>query len=125
MKPFSEIFSTSKARASDLAACASKEAGDTATAARERIAATYDHAKAGTSDVVAQSREQFSHLSQRAEAAVARSKAKAKVAGSNAKTVLDDHPLTVVAGALAVGATLALLIPKRRKAEPEDPVDSN
>jgi hypothetical protein len=87
---------------------------DTAAAAKARITETYGKAKAATSDVAAIGREQAQQLSEKLAPTVARGKEQAAKAGTKLKDVAEKQPLALVAGAVALGALLGSLLPKRR-----------
>ncbi len=88
---------------------------DTAAAAKARITETYGKAKAATSDAAAKASEQAHQLSEKVAPVVARGKAEAAKAGTKLKEVAEKQPLTLLAGAVAVGALLGSLLPKRDK----------
>ena len=85
---------------------------DTAAAAKARITETYGKAKAATTDAATKASEQAHQLGEKIAPAVARGKAEAAKAGSKLKDVAEKQPLTLVAGAVAVGALLGSLLPK-------------
>lgn len=92
---------------------------DTAAAAKARITETYGKAKAATSDAAAKASEQAHQLSEKVAPVVARGKAEAVKAGTKLKEVAEKQPLTLLAGAAAVGALLGSLLPKGSKRDDE------
>ena len=90
---------------------------DTAAAAKARIQESYGKAKTATSDLAAKGREQAHQLSEKVAPAVTRGKEGAAKAGDKLKSIADTQPLTLLAGAAAVGALLGSLLPKRSKPE--------
>ena len=92
---------------------------DTAAAAKARITETYGKAKAGAADAAAKASDQAHQLSEKIAPAVARGKAEAAKAGTKLKEVAEKQPLTLIAGAVAVGALLGSLLPKGSKHDDE------
>lgn len=92
---------------------------DTAAAAKARITETFDKAKAATTDAAAKASEQAHQLSEKVAPVVARGKAEAAKAGTKLKQVAEQQPLTLLAGAAAVGALLGSLLPKGGKRDDE------
>lgn len=90
---------------------------DTAAAAKARISETYGKAKAGAADAAAKASEQAHQLSDKVAPVVARGKAEAAKAGTKLKEVAEKQPLTLIAGAVAVGALLGSLLPKGKRDE--------
>jgi succinate dehydrogenase/fumarate reductase flavoprotein subunit len=90
---------------------------DTAAAAKARIAESYGKAKVATSDAAAKGREQAHQLGEKLAPSVARGKKQAAKAGTKLKEVAETQPLALVAGAVALGALLGSLLPKRRPPE--------
>lgn len=90
---------------------------DTATAAKARIATSYSKAKVATSDAAAKGRAQAQQLGEKIGPTVTRSKKQAARAGTKLKQVAETQPLALIAAALAVGAALGSLLPKRRPPE--------
>lgn len=88
---------------------------DTAAAAKARITETYGKAKAATTDVAAKASEQAHQLGEKIAPAVKRGKQEAAKAGTKFKEVVEKQPLTLIAGAVAVGALLGSLLPKGSK----------
>ncbi len=92
---------------------------ETAAAAKARITETYGKAKAATTDAAAKASEQAHQLSEKVAPVVARGKAEAAKARSKLKEVAEKQPLTLLAGAAAVGALLGSLLPKASKRDDE------
>lgn len=90
---------------------------ETAAAAKARIQSGYGKAKAGSEDLVAKGRDQAQQLGEKVAPVVARGKAQAAKANSRLKAAAEEQPLTLLAGAVAVGAMLGALLPKGRKPE--------
>lgn len=88
---------------------------DAAVAAKERIQASYDKAREVTAGSVAKGREQARKAGEKLAPAVSRGKAQAVKAGGKFKQMAEEQPLTLVAGAVALGALLGSLIPKNTK----------
>lgn len=91
---------------------------DTAAAAKARILHGIDNAKATSSDLAAKGIEQAQQLSEKVAPAVKRGKEQVAKANSKLKAAAEDQPLTLLAGAVAAGALLGALLPKRSK--PDD-----
>jgi ElaB/YqjD/DUF883 family membrane-anchored ribosome-binding protein len=90
---------------------------ETAAAAKARIQTSYGKAKAATGDLAAKGREQTQQLADKVAPVVAQGKEQAAKANSKLKSAAQDQPLTLLAGAAAVGALLGALLPKGRKSE--------
>lgn len=88
---------------------------ETAAAAKARIQSGYDKAKAATEDLAAKGRDQAQQLGAKVAPVVARGKDQAAKANSKLKVAAEQQPLTLLAGAAAVGALLGALLPKGRK----------
>lgn len=88
---------------------------DTAAAAKARITETYGKAKAATAEVAAKAGEQAHELGEKVAPMVARGKQEAAKAGTKLKEVAEKQPLTLLAGAAAIGALLGSLLPKGGK----------
>ena len=86
---------------------------ETAAAAKARIEAGYGRAKAVTSEAAAKGRDEAAKLAEKVAPIVARSKDGAAKAGNTLKTMAEQQPLTLIAGAVAVGALLGTLLPTR------------
>ena len=84
-----------------------------AEAAKARIQDGYGRARAATSDLAAKGREQAEVARDAASEALEKGKAQAKRANSKLKDVAEKQPLALVAGAVAIGALLGSLLPKR------------
>jgi ElaB/YqjD/DUF883 family membrane-anchored ribosome-binding protein len=85
----------------------------TAAVARGRVQSAYGKAKAGASNAADAGRSYASEIGARVKPAAERGKAGAKQANDRLKKAAEENPLTLVAGALAVGALLGTLLPKR------------
>lgn len=112
MKPFSETASDARAKASALAEKTAENARLTAEAAKARIQDGYGRARAATEEFAAKASEQAGVAREAAGEALEKGKAQAKRANSKLKDVAEKQPLTLVAGAVAIGALLGSLLPK-------------
>lgn len=86
---------------------------ETAAAAKARIEAGYGRAKAVTSEAAAKGRDEAAKLVEKVAPIVARSKDGAAKAGNTLKSMAEQQPLTLIAGAVAVGALLGTVLPRR------------
>lgn len=114
MKNFDEIARQSRDKAQDIADRASESARQTADAARARIQDGYGRVRSATGDLAARGREQADHLSRASADALEKGKAKASKANSKLKDVAAEQPMALVAGAVALGALIGSLLPKRK-----------
>lgn len=90
---------------------------DTAAAAKARMQQGYGDAKIASGDLAAKGRAQAQKLGEKVAPAVERSKAKAAEAQGKLKATAEAQPLTLLVGAVALGAVLGALLPKRTKPE--------
>lgn len=88
---------------------------ETAAAAKARIQSGYGKAKAAGEDLAAKGRDQAHQLSEKVAPVVARGKEQAAKANSKLQVAAKEQPLTLLAGAAAVGALLGAMLPKGRK----------
>ena len=114
MKPLSETARETTAKMSEVAQKTADNAKASAEAARLRLQDGYDRARTATSELAAKGREQADAARDAAGEALEKGKAQAKRANSKLKDIAEDQPLTLLAGAAAIGALLGSLIPKRR-----------
>lgn len=91
----------------------------TAAAAKARIQTSYGKAKTATLDVAAKGRDQAGQLGEKVKPVIEKGKAGAAKANNRLKQMAEDQPLTLVAGAVALGALLGSLLPKGRNDPPE------
>ena len=113
MKPFSETARDTRAKASELAEKTAENARLTAEAAKARIQDGYGRARAATEDFAAKAGQQADVAREAAGQALEKGKAQAKRANSKLKDVAQEQPLALVAGAVALGALIGSLLPKR------------
>ncbi|PZQ21773.1 MAG: hypothetical protein DI569_10640 [Sphingopyxis macrogoltabida] len=136
MKPISETARETRAKASELAEKTAENARATADAAKARIQEGYgrartathdladrtrvatselaDRTRVATSELAARGREQADAAREAAGHAYEKGKAQAKRANGKLKTLAEEQPLAVVAGAVAIGALIGSLLPKRK-----------
>lgn len=88
---------------------------DTAAAAKARIQQGYGKARVATDEFTAKGREQAHQLGETVAPTVARGKAQAAKARDKLSAIAADQPLTLLAGAIAVGALLGAIMPSRSK----------
>lgn len=88
---------------------------DAAAAAKDRVQASYDSARDAAATTMAKGREQARKAGEKVAPAVARGKAGAAKAGSRLKQVAEEQPLTLIAGAVALGALIGSVLPKGRR----------
>lgn len=106
MNKLTDLMRGSRARATETAR-------ETADAARTRIETTYGNARAASTEMVAKSREQASAAAEKASAFAERGRDAAEKAGGVAADFTRKNPLSVLFGAVAAGALLGAILPKR------------
>lgn len=113
MKSIDELTAGTRAKAQDAADRALTAAQETAEAARLRIQQGYGRARETAHDLSVKGREQADHLAQQTARAVEKGKAGAARANDKLRDVAEEQPIALVAGALALGALIGSLLPKR------------
>ena len=112
MKPFGETARETRAKASELAEKTAENARLTAEAAKARIQDGYGRARAATEDFAAKASEQAGVAPETPGVADEKWQVQAKPANRKHKKTPQKQPLTLVAGAVAIGALLGSLLPK-------------
>lgn len=114
MKPFDEITRQSRDKAQGIADRATESARQTAEAARARIQDSYGKARSATEDLAARGKVQADNLTRVGADVLEKSKAQASKANSKLQHVAKEQPMALVAGAVALGALIGSLLPKRK-----------
>lgn len=119
MKPLSETARETGAKVNEAAQRTADNARATAEAAKQRLQDGYDRARAATGDLAARGRERAEVAREAAEQALEKGRTQAKRANGKLKSVAEQQPMALLAGAVAIGALFGSLLPKRR-AETEE-----
>ena len=114
MKPLNETARETGAKMNEVAQKTADNAKAAAEAAKARLQDGYDRARSATNDLAARGREQADAAREVAEQALEKGREQAKRAGSKLKTVAEEQPLALLAGAVALGALFGSLLPKRK-----------
>ncbi len=110
MKSLNEATRDAQAKAEELA----ESARQTAEAARVRIQDSYGRAREVGGELASKGREQAESLARVSADALEKGKKQATRANSKLKEAAKEQPMALVAGAVALGALLGSLLPKRR-----------
>ena len=113
MKPFGETARDTREKASELAERGAESARRTAEAAKERVQHGYGRARELGSELASKGRDQAHVAKDAAEQALLVSKEKAHVAGSRLAKFAKEQPLTLLAGAVAVGILAGALLSRK------------
>lgn len=122
MNPLSETG----AKVNEIAQKTAENAKAGAEAAKLRLQDGYDRARSATSELAARGREQADVAREAAEQALEKGKVQAKRAGGKLKSVAEQQPLALLAGAVALGALFgSLLLRRKADAETSDNMDED